>query len=111
MADQLLPGALRDPDGIEEERAGTISLFDGPCPEVVISRNAKEEVDRVAAFLENAISEKVLPGEIGLFVRSPEAIARAREAAAFMTRKASRGSFVAGQTGFEPKHALYMHRF
>jgi superfamily I DNA/RNA helicase len=81
MADQLLPGALRDPDGIEEERAGTISLVDGPCPEVVISRNAKEEVDRVAAFLENAISEKVLPGEIGLFVRSPEAIARAREAA------------------------------
>lgn len=30
-----LPGALRGPDGNEEERAGTISLFEGAVPEVV----------------------------------------------------------------------------
>lgn len=81
MADRLLPSALRDPDGIEEERSGTISLFDGPSPEVVISQNAKEEVDRVAAFIRNAVSDGVLPSEIGLFVRSPDTIGRARAAA------------------------------
>ena len=33
-ADRLLPTVLRDSDGLEDERRGIISVFDGPPPEV-----------------------------------------------------------------------------
>ena len=33
-ADKLLPTVLRDTDGLEDERRGIISVFDGPAPEV-----------------------------------------------------------------------------
>lgn len=32
-ADRLLPTVLRDSDGIEDERCGIVSVFDGPSPE------------------------------------------------------------------------------
>jgi superfamily I DNA/RNA helicase len=80
MADHLLPGALRDPDGNEEDRAGTISLFEGPMPEVVILPDTKTETDYVATFLRDAAGDGVRPGEIGVFVRSPEVLGRARAA-------------------------------
>jgi hypothetical protein len=35
--DGLLPSVLRDVDGIEDERLGTISVFDGPAPPVMPS--------------------------------------------------------------------------
>ena len=35
-ADKLLPTVLRDTDGLEDERRGIISVFDGPAPEVKI---------------------------------------------------------------------------
>jgi UvrD-like helicase C-terminal domain len=80
MADHLLPGALRDPDGNEEERAGTISLFDGPVPEVVILQDTEAEVEHVATFLRSAVADGVRPAEIGVFVRSAETLGRARAA-------------------------------
>jgi hypothetical protein len=33
-ADRLLPTVLRDTDGLEDERRGIISVFDGPAPEM-----------------------------------------------------------------------------
>ena len=81
VADRLLPGALRDPDGNEEERAGTISVFDGPTPVIAVLADAAAEIERVAGFLRSAVAEGIDPGEIGLFVRSPEVIGRARAAA------------------------------
>jgi superfamily I DNA/RNA helicase len=81
VADRLLPGALRDPDGNEEERAGTISVFDGPVPEIALLDDAEKEVAKVADYLRDAIGEGISPNEIGLFVRSPEVIGRARAAA------------------------------
>jgi hypothetical protein len=80
VADRLLPGALRDPDGNEEERAGTISVFDGPTPVIAVLADAAEEIERVAGFLRSAVADGIDPGEIGLFVRSPEVIGRARAA-------------------------------
>ena len=80
VADRLLPGALRDPDGNEEERAGTISVFDGPAPVIAVLADAAEEIERVAGFLRSAVADGIDPGEIGLFVRSPEVIGRARAA-------------------------------
>jgi hypothetical protein len=78
VADRLLPGALRDPDGNEEERTGTISVFDGPAPVIAVLADAAEE--RVAGFLRSAVADGIDPGEIGLFIRSPEVIGRARAA-------------------------------
>src|SRR5579863_2227733 len=34
QADRLLPPALSDVDGISEDRRGTISVFNGPAPEI-----------------------------------------------------------------------------
>lgn len=80
MADHLLPSALRDPDGNEEERKGTVSLFDGPVPDVRLLKDTPEEIAQVANFLRSAISDGINANEIGIFVRSPEAIERARAA-------------------------------
>jgi len=80
VADRLLPGAMRDPDGNEEERAGTISVFDGPAPVIAVLADAAEEIERVAGFLRSAVADGIDPAEIGLFVRSPEVIGRARAA-------------------------------
>jgi hypothetical protein len=65
VADRLLPGALRDPDGNEEERAGTISVFDGPAPVIAVLADAAEEIERVADFLRSAVADGIDPGEIG----------------------------------------------
>jgi superfamily I DNA/RNA helicase len=81
MADGLLPGALRDPDGNQEDRDGTVSLFDGPAPVVTILDSYDAEIAAVAKFLEGAISDGVAPAEIGIFVRDPASIGRARKAA------------------------------
>jgi len=71
---------MRDPDGNEEERAGTISVFDGPAPVIAVPADTAEEIERVAGFLRGAVADGIDPGEIGLFVRSPEVIGRARAA-------------------------------
>jgi hypothetical protein len=71
---------LRDPDGNEEDRAGTVSVFDGPVPVIAVLADAAEEVERVAGFLRSAVADGIDPGEIGLFIRSPEVIGRARAA-------------------------------
>lgn len=81
MADGLLPGALRDPDGNQEDRDGTVSLFDGPAPVVSILDSYDAEIAVVAKFLEDAISDGVAPAEIGIFVRDPASMGRARSAA------------------------------
>jgi hypothetical protein len=91
VADRLLPGALRDPDGNEEERAGTVSVFDGPAPVIAVAADAAQEIKRVADFLRGAVADGIEPGEIGVFVRSPEVIGRARaalEASGFADRVA-----------------------
>lgn len=81
MADGLLPNALRDPDGNQEEREGTVSLFDGPVPVVSILDDTDAEVAAVSQFLTGAVADGVAPEEIGIFVRDPTSLGRARKAA------------------------------
>ena len=80
-ADRLLPQIVRDVDGREEERKGTISVFDGPSPEVDILETASTEIDRVAEFITQALAKGVRANEIGIFVRSRPELDRARAAA------------------------------
>jgi superfamily I DNA/RNA helicase len=82
QADRLLPPELSDVDGIVETRRGTLSAFNGQPPIVRVLDTEAEETAVVAEWLKERVRDGVLPGEIGLFVRSEEQIARARAAAA-----------------------------
>ncbi len=76
--DRLLPSSLRDVDGIEEERRGTVSVFNGPNPEVLLLDTAEAETKAVSDWLGALKSDGTSPGEIGIFVRSDEELSRAR---------------------------------
>lgn len=78
--DRLLPGVVRDVDGNEEDRRGTVSVFNGPVPEVRTFANQDDEVKAVGLWIYEAIDEGIAPDEIGVFVRSNDELARARAA-------------------------------
>jgi superfamily I DNA/RNA helicase len=80
-ADLLLAPEITDVDGNREERKGTISLFNGPAPEIRKLDSEKEESEAVAAWLRERVKEGAAPHEIGIFVRSDAQMARASEAA------------------------------
>ena len=76
--DKLLPPLVRDVDGNEEDRRGTVSVFNGPDPEIRIFDDEKREIDGLALWLYEAIEEDVEPDEIGVFVRTANELPRAR---------------------------------
>ncbi|PEQ10296.1 hypothetical protein B2G71_23050 [Novosphingobium sp. PC22D] len=80
MADRLLPPAIADVDGIEEGRRGTVSIFDGPSPEVNLADDEESEREAVAAFLVKCVQDGISPSEIGVLVRSQDQLGRARNA-------------------------------
>ena len=81
MADSLLPDNVRDVDGEEDQRKGTVSVFDGVEPVVVIAPTPEEEIVSAATFLKGLINTGVAPSEIGIFCRSNDEIARAAKVA------------------------------
>lgn len=80
VADRLLPPVLSDMDGIAEGRRGTVSVFDGPQPRVVLAGDEVEEIAEVANFIRAAIDSGVASAEIGVLVRGEAQFARARAA-------------------------------
>lgn len=79
-ADRLLPEAMTDVDGIEEGRNCTVSVFDGPEPQIVLSESLEAEIERVAGFLRACIAEGMEPADLSILVRSEAQISRARRA-------------------------------
>jgi superfamily I DNA/RNA helicase len=79
-ADRLLPKVIRDVDGREEERFGTVSVFNGPDPVVTIHADAKAEIAAVGGWISQAVAGGINPSEIGLFVRTEGQLDRARAA-------------------------------
>ena len=79
-ADRLLPAILRDKDELEDERRGIVSVFAGPPPEVCTFKTAEAETDAVHMRVEAWLKEGIGPDEIGLFVRTPQLVPRARAA-------------------------------
>ena len=79
-ADRLLPTILRDTDGLEDERRGIISVFDGPAPEVKTFASVAAEAASVRQTVETWLGDGIAAHEIGLFVRTPQLVARARAA-------------------------------
>ncbi|HEY1613669.1 MAG TPA: 3'-5' exonuclease [Rhizomicrobium sp.] len=76
-ADRLLPKMLQDVDGLEEDRASTVSAFNGPQPLINRFRNTTEEIAGVGAWIRAARTSGLEPEEIGVFVRSHEQLDRA----------------------------------
>lgn len=79
-ADRLLPKVIRDVDGREEERFGTVSVFNGPDPVVTIHADAKAEIAAVGGWISRAVTDGISPSEIGVFVRTEGQLDRARAA-------------------------------
>jgi hypothetical protein len=91
-ADKLLPTVLRDTDGLEDERRGIISVFDGPAPEVKSLADVAAEADAVRQTVETWLGEGLVSHEIGLFVRTPQLVTRARAAIAGRSNEPRRGA-------------------
>ena len=77
-ADGLLPPLMRDVDGNEEDRSGTVSVFNGPAPDIRIFKNGDAETEALARWIKEAVEDGIEPGAVGVFVRSTEQLPRAR---------------------------------
>lgn len=82
QADRLLGPALTDVDGNVEERRGTVSVFNGPDPEIRLLPTPEAEIEAVAQWLGARTAGGVVPQEIGVFVRSAAELPRAVAAVA-----------------------------
>ena len=81
QADRLLGLQVADVDGNVEDRRGTVSVFNGPSPDIRVFETREEESEAVGAWLLDRNGEGLTPHEIGIFVRSSEQLERAKEAA------------------------------
>ena len=77
QADRLLPSEIADVDGIAEQRGGTVSIFNGPEPEIRVLATPEEESAYIADWLNARRQEGYQPHEIGVFVRSEVQVKRA----------------------------------
>lgn len=80
QSDRLLGPQTADVDGNTENRADTVSVFNGPPPVIRVLKSQSEEIDVVGAWLTERSNAGVVPHEIGVFVRSDGQMARARAA-------------------------------
>ncbi|KWV49710.1 DNA helicase [Rhizobium altiplani] len=81
MADRLLPESVRDVDGEEDQRKGTVSVFDGIEPVIVVAPTIEEEATAASQFLRSLLEQGIRANEIGIFCRSNDQIARASKVA------------------------------
>ena len=80
QADRLLPPELADVDGNAERRGATVSVFNGPVPEVRTFDSPEDETEAIADWLRARQREGYAPQAMGVFVRSPEQFGRALSA-------------------------------
>jgi len=80
QADRLLGPQTIDMDGISETRSDTVSVFNGPPPEIRVLGNEDDEIKAVATWLAAQSQAGVLAQEFGVFVRSVAQVARAQAA-------------------------------
>jgi mRNA-degrading endonuclease RelE of RelBE toxin-antitoxin system len=81
VADRLLDREIADVDGIAERRDSTISVFNGPLPDIRRLPSENEEMALVSAWLRDRLSDGLAPHEIAICVRSETQFDRARNAA------------------------------
>jgi superfamily I DNA/RNA helicase len=71
---------VTDVDGNSEDRSDTISVFNGPPPEILSLKSEREEATTVGRWIAERAKSGVLPHEFGVFVRSEAQLERARGA-------------------------------
>lgn len=82
MADRLLPPVLHDGDGVEDERRGVVSVFGSVEPAIRILDSKAEEAETVARHVSEWLESGIVADEIGIMVRVPDLVARAKAAIA-----------------------------
>ncbi|WP_045221907.1 3'-5' exonuclease [Desulfonatronum thioautotrophicum] len=80
QADRLLAPKLADVDGNVEDRQATHSVFNGPMPTMITADDEADEIQAVGNWLRKLATKGVPAQEIGVFVRSPSELNRARQA-------------------------------
>lgn len=78
QADKLLGPEIADVDSNTESRRGTVSVFNGPMPEIHAFKNREEEIAAVGEWLRCRRNEGVAVHEVALFVRPDAELKRAR---------------------------------
>jgi superfamily I DNA/RNA helicase len=81
QADRLLGLEVTDVDGNMDDRRDTISVFNGPPPEIQSHGNEADEIKAVGNWIAANVRAGVMAHEIGLFVRSEAQLERAQAAA------------------------------
>jgi len=79
-ADKLLAPSVSDADGNNEDRSATVSVFSGPEPDIRTSESPEDELDSVAAWIKQLHGAGLQAQELGVFVRSPAQLHRAKAA-------------------------------
>ena len=79
-ADRLLPPVVRDVDGVEEGRKGTISAFEGSEPDARLFADEAAEIAFVGGSIAARIADGVAPGEVLVLVRAAGQLDRAKAA-------------------------------
>jgi hypothetical protein len=77
QADQLLGPDVSDVDGNTEDRRGTVSVFNGPAPEIRSFKSELAECKAVTAWILERVKDGIAPHELGVFVRSEAQVPRA----------------------------------
>jgi len=80
QADRLLGPVVADVDGNEEDRKGTVSVFNGASPVIHVAKSEGDESQNVAEWFKK-IAGEIQPHEICLIVRSDAELPRCQEAA------------------------------
>ena len=76
-ADRLLDPEIADVDGNVEDRSGTVSLLNGPEPEVMLLDSEADEISTVSKRLDEWSKNGMAPDEMAIFVRSEPLLDRA----------------------------------
>jgi mRNA-degrading endonuclease RelE of RelBE toxin-antitoxin system len=77
QADKLLGPDVSDVDGNLEDRRGTVSVFNGPAPEIRSFESEVAECNAVTAWILERSKEGLAPHELGIFIRSDAQVPRA----------------------------------
>lgn len=80
QSDRLLGPEVSDVDGNTEERGGTVSVLNGPTPTIMTLKTHEEERAVACKWILHLSNQGIKPHEIGVIVRSPNEINRAKHA-------------------------------
>lgn len=79
-ADRLLPSTISDVDGVEDDRRGTVSVFNGQPPDIRTFQTPKDESEAVGDWISARLDDGIEAGQIAVIVRTVAEIARAEAA-------------------------------